>query len=114
MLEGHEVELPCRMGSFYLASIPAKVAWEDGKLKTNYRTDWLKTLALWFADEEARNSHKTVKRVQDDIVFIKYDKRNANYTNKRFYQFRANRSLVRKVGRALEERKINVMNIKQD
>lgn len=111
ILEGHKVDLPCGMGSFYLASIPARVAIEKGEIKTNYRTDWLKTLQLWYVDEEARNSHKTVKRVQDEITFIRYDKTRANYTNKRFYLFRANRSFVRKMGRAIEERKVNVMKL---
>lgn len=102
LLEGHEIELPQRMGSFYLASVPAKVAFEGGKMKNNYRTDWLKTLQLWHEDEEARNSHKRIKRIQNDIFFIKYDKTKANFTNKRFYIFRANRSLVKKVGEAIE------------
>lgn len=112
LLEGHRIDFPSRMGSLYLASVPARIALEGGKLKTNYRTDWLKTLKLWYEDEEARNSHRTVKRIQKDIVFIRYDKGNANYTNKRFYLFRANRSLVRKVGSALEERKVSVMKLK--
>ena len=111
MLEGHRIDLPHKMGSLYLASVPARVAWESGELKTNYRTDWLKTLKLWYEDEEARESHKTVKRIQSDIVFIRYDKQKAVFTNRRFYVFRANRSLVRKVGKAIEERKVNVMKI---
>lgn len=114
ILEGHKVDMPCGMGSFYLSGVPARVAMEEGKMKTNYRTDWLKTLELWYADEEARNSHKTVKRVQSEIISIRYDKTRAHYTNKRFYLFRANRSFVRKVGRAIEERKVNVMKLNLD
>lgn len=114
LIDGHEIELPCRMGSIYLASVPAKVAWEGDELKTNYRTDWLKTLRLYYEDEEARSAHKTVKRVQRDIVFIKYDRTKANYTNKRFYVFRANRSLVRRVGEALEDGRAKAMNLKSD
>ena len=113
MLEGHEIELPHRMGSFYLASWPAKVSMKDGELKTNYRTDWLKTLKLFYEDEEARNLHKTVKRIQRDIVFIKWDKRKATFTNRRFYVFRANRSLVKKVGHALELHTLPVMKVRE-
>jgi len=103
MMEGHIIDLPMQMGSLYVASIPARVEYDEGRLKTNYRVDWLKTLKLWYEDKEALESHKTIKRVQKDIVYIGYDKSKANFTNKRFYLFRANRSLVRKVGHALEE-----------
>lgn len=103
MMEGHIIDMPMQMGSFYVASIPARVEYKEGKIKTNYRVDWLKTLKLWYEDKEALESHQTIKRVQKDIVYIGYDKRKANFTNKRFYVFRANRSLVRKVGHALEE-----------
>lgn len=111
LLEGHEIELPNRLGSLYLASVPAKVVYKDGELKTNYRTDWLKTFSLWFEDEEAYNSHKRIKRVQKDIVFIKYDKHKANFINKRFYFFRANRSLVRKVGHTVENCPIPILSL---
>ena len=111
LLEGHEIELPHKMGSIYLASTPAKIACEGDEIKTNYRTDWLKTLKLWYEDAEACESHKTVKRIQKDILFIKYDKSRANYTNKRFYVFRANRSLVKKVGHAAESRKLSSVNL---
>lgn len=111
MLEGHVIELPMKMGSLYLASIPAKVEYEDGELKTNYRTDWQKTLRLWYKDKEARESHKTIKRVQDDVVSILWDKRKTNFTNKTFYIFRANRSLVKKVGHTVECRRVPMVEL---
>ena len=111
LIEGHEIELPMRMGSFYIASMSSKVVIEDGQMKTNYRTDWLKTLKLWYEDEEARNTHRPIKRIQKDIYFIRYDKRKATFTNRRFYIFRANRSLVRKVGRAIEDGSIRACKL---
>jgi hypothetical protein len=116
ILEGHEIEVPCRVGSFYLTHVPAKVAVEDGKVKSNYRTDWLKTLQLWYEDIEARNTHRKVKRVQDVITFLYYDRTKANYTNMGFYIFRPNRSIVRIIGRTLENRKLNTrqFNISYD
>lgn len=107
MLEGHEVELPYKMGSFILCSLPSRVFFEEGEYKTNYRTDWLKTLALWYEDEKARNTHKPIKRIAKSIYFIRYYKSRANYKNKRFYKFRANRSLVRKLGAAIERGRVN-------
>ena len=102
MLEGHVFDIPFRMGSLLIASMPAKVEMVDGQLQTNYRTDWLKTLQYFYEDEEGRNSHKTIKRVQPEIYFIKYSKHGARFHNRMFYQFRANRSLVRKLGAAVE------------
>lgn len=114
LLEGHKIHLPCGMGTLYLASIPSKVHLEGSSLKTNYRTDWQKTLRLWYDDADARNKHQLVKRIQKDIVFIKYDKSGANYTNKKYYHFRANRSLVRKVGKAIEEGSATMMKINKN
>lgn len=106
LLEGHEIEFPHQMGTLKLISAPTKVYVENGELKTNYRTDWKKTLELWYEDEEARNSHKTVKKINSRNYSIKYDKSKARYANRRLYQFRANRSLSKELGRASESRKI--------
>ena len=106
LVEGHIIEFPYHMGFLSLASLPARVTFEGDEIVTNYRTDWEKTLPLWFKDEEARNSHKTIRRVQKRIYFIRYSKRKTIYVNKKFYLFRANRSLVRLVGREANERKL--------
>jgi hypothetical protein len=106
LLEGHDVEFPYRMGNLILTRTPAKVFYEDGELKTNYRTDWMKTLPLWFKDEEMRNSHKRVKRVAKRIYFIRYIKTKARFANKRFYLFRCNRSVVKKLGKMIDKRKV--------
>lgn len=109
LLGGHDVEFPYRMGNLILTRTPAKVFYEDGELKTNYRTDWKKTLDYRY--NEDRNGHQRIKRVQPFIYRIKYYKRKANYHNRRFYLFRANRSLVRKVGAAVERQGMKVETI---
>ena len=106
LLEGHEIELPYQMGSLRLSSLPARVAIEGGEIETNYRTDWMKILPLWFKDEEMRNSHKRVKRVAKRIYFIRYIKTKARFANKRFYLFRCNRSVVKKLGKMIDKRKV--------
>lgn len=102
LLDGHEVELPYQMGSLLIESQPAKVFMEDGELKNNYRTDWRKTLEYWYEDAEAKATHKTIKRVQNQIYYVNYLKRKAKFRNRRFYRFRPNRSLVKYVGHAVE------------
>ena len=97
------------MGNLILTRTPAKVFYEGGELKTNYRTDWKKTLDYRY--NEDRNGHQRIKRVQPFIYKIKYYKRKANYHNRRFYLFRANRSLVRRVGAAVERQGMKVETI---
>lgn len=103
LFEGHEVQLPHKMGSFLLCSLPTKVAFEEDEIKTNYRIDWEKTLKLWYEDEEARNSHKPIRWVNRDIYFIRYYKASAHYINKYFYKCRINRSLSKKLGKTLKK-----------
>ena len=109
LLEGHEVEFPHQMGSLVLSCTPAKVFYDDGELKTNYRVDWKKTLDYRF--NEDRDCHKLIRRVTPFIYSIRYYNKKANYHNKRFYLFRPNRSLVRILGAAVERGKIDAETI---
>ena len=102
LLDGHEIELPYQMGSILLSSIPTYVCMEDGKAKNNYSTDWKKTLEYWFEDPDAKASHQRIKRVQPWKYEVLYLKQKAMYRNRRFYQFRPNRSLIRYIGHAVE------------
>ena len=106
LLDGHEIEFPHQMGSLRLSTLPTVVYYKDGELKTNYRNDWDKTLRLWYVDEEARNTHKPIKNVQKRIYFIRYYKAHANYHNKRFYSFRVNRALGKRVGKESGQRRM--------
>ena len=105
LLEGHEIEFPYQMGSLVLTSVPAKVFYDNGELKTNYRTDWKKTLDYRFNEDP--EGHKLIKRIQPLIYAIKYYKKGARYHNRKFYHFRPNRSLVRILGAAVEKGKLN-------
>jgi hypothetical protein len=109
-LEGHEIEFPYQMGSLVLTSVPAKVFYEDGELKTNYRIDWKKTLDYRFHEDP--EGHKFIRRVQSLIYGIKYYKKGARYHNRKFYRFRPNRSLVRTVGAAAEKGRLHVETVK--
>lgn len=105
LIDGHEIEFPYQMGCLVLSCTPAKVEYKDGELKTNYRVDWKKTLNYRY--QEDPNGHKLIKRVQPFIYRIKYYKKKATYHNKRFYLFRANRSLIRSMGAAIERGRVN-------
>lgn len=107
LFEGHEVEFPYQMGTLMVNCREAKVYYKDGELMTNYKIDWKRTLDYLYTDEEARQEHSRVKRVQPLIYTIRYYKRKARYLNKRFYSFRVNRDLRRNLGRTVEMRKLN-------
>lgn len=106
LLEGHTIEFPYQMGKLMLASLPTRVFYKDGELRTNYRTDWKKTLDLWYEDEEMLNTHKPIKKIHQKIYFIKYYRTDAKFPNKRFYKFRTNRGLARELGRMIDAGKV--------
>jgi hypothetical protein len=110
LLEGHEIEFPYLMGCLVVTRTPAKVFYEGGELKTNYRPDWKKTLEYRFNEDP--EGHKIIKRIQPFIYTVKYYKKGARYHNRKFYHFRANRSLLRKVGAAVERGKMNTATIR--
>ena len=95
-----------------IASKPARMEIINGQVLTNYRTDWKKTLKYFYEDEEGRNRHNTIKRVQPDIYYIKYSKQGARFHNRMFYQFRANRSFVKKLGVAVEAGQVHCFKAK--
>ena len=106
VLEGHEVELPHKMGSILLGKRRTSVFFENGECKSTYITDWIKTLEYWYKDEEARNKHQKIKVITDYLFNVRYCKKRANYTNKRFYLFRPNRSLLKRLGKQADKEKI--------
>ena len=93
--KGTEIKLPHRMGSLEIRKRPTRVAIVDGKLVTNLPIDWDATLKLWYEDEEAFNN-KTLVRIENEEVFkVYYNKKEANYNNKSFYEFKPNRDIQR-------------------
>lgn len=110
LMEGHEIVFPNAMGSLRLTSLPGRVIVDkDGNIQTNYRNDWDKTIRYWFEDNSAMKKGKMVKRVSKNIYFVRYYKDKANYLNKRFYSFRPNISLIKRLGYTLRNERVNAM-----
>lgn len=109
LFEGHRIPLPYRMGTLELIATPASIKSLGGEVKSNYRTDWKKTLEYWHEDKEALQQRKRIKRVQKFIYSFYYSKHTAAYRNQRYYQFRVNRSLVRLLGEKIENEKLNAL-----
>lgn len=93
LIHGHDIELPCRMGTIEVRKYDARVSIEDGKVKTNLPIDWDRTLKLWSEDEEAYKERTLIKMEEKEIFSIYYNRTKAKYENKSFYEFNPNRQL---------------------
>ena len=91
--QGEDIILPLRMGTLEIRKKKSKLEFVDGKLKTSLPIDWKATHYLWFEDEEARTNKLLVRRTEDWIFKIKYNKSFAIYNNKEFYSFAINRGI---------------------
>lgn len=103
LLEGHIIEFPHHMGNLRIEKNSVKPYYKDGKLITPYPVDWAKTARLWYEDKEAKENHLTVKRVNTDYHYVKYNTKEAVFANKNFYSFRPNRSLKIKIDNASQQ-----------
>jgi hypothetical protein len=95
---GKEVVLPKRMGTIELRKYNTNVRFDEyGNLKTNLPIDWNGTLELWYTDEESRNNKTLLRQENKEVFKIYYNKYNANYNNKSFYEFRCNKDLKQRL-----------------
>ena len=88
-----DLTLPCRLGRLEIRKHPAIITTDGKKIKTNLPIDWNSTLKLWYEDEECLKNKVLVRVNIPEIFRIYYNKSRANYNNKSFYQFSANRDL---------------------
>lgn len=89
--KGETVVFPHRMGKVELRKYKKGVSIKNGKLKITYQINWLDTLKLWYEDKEAMDNKTLVRYESPDYYRLVYDKYDANYINKTFYQFKLNR-----------------------
>ena len=111
---GKDVKLPHRMGTIELRKINTYINFKNGKLCNNLPIDWDRTLKLWCEDEEAYKSRTLVKMEEKELFKIYYNKNKAEYTNKSFYQFNANRELKRALKRNIKEGKIDAFLLNRE
>lgn len=96
VMKGHAVTFPESMGNLEIRKCERYVDIDGGKIKTNYMIDWDKTLQLWCEDEQARKNRTIVRDTSSrERYTILYNRRNATYNNKWYFQFRANRAMRR-------------------
>lgn len=100
---GEDVLLPHRMGRLEVRKYKSNISIKDGKLKTNLPIDWDKTLKLWYEDAKSFKNKTLIRINQKELYRIYYNRNIAEYTNKSFYQFFANRDLKKRLAQNVKE-----------
>ena len=94
IVTGNEVKLPHRMGTIEIRKYEKSVKiGEDGQIRTNLPIDWDNTLKLWYEDEEAYNNRTLIRLDEREIYKVFYNKEDANFNNRSFYEFVFNKDL---------------------
>lgn len=107
LIQGHDINLPHRMGRIELRKRYARVEIIGGKLETNLPIDWNRTLHLWYEDAKAYHDKLLVRKEYKTIFRIIYNKKCANYNNKSFYQFIPHRDVKKKLSERIKENKVD-------
>lgn len=111
LLHGHDINLPCRMGTIEVRKYDARISIKEGKIKTNLPIDWDRTLKLWSEDEEAYKERTLIKMEEKEIFKVLYNRIKANYNNKSFYEFNINRDLKRRLKQRIKSDNFDAFKI---
>lgn len=102
LVQGHDIKLPCKMGTIEVRKYDAVISINNGKVKTNLPVDWDKTLKLWSEDEEAYKERTLIKMEEKEIFKVHYNRIRADYNNKSYYEFIVNRDLKKRLKRKIK------------
>lgn len=109
LAQGRTVQLPSRMGKLELRKYKVGADFVDGKLRITYPPNWAATWKLWREDPEAKKN-KVILRHENPYVYrIYYDKWNAVYDNKCFYQFTLNSFIQKKLSQNIKQGKVDTL-----
>jgi hypothetical protein len=100
--QGKAIDLPLSMGSLELRKDPKRLSIVNGKLHTNLPIDWNATLKLWCEDPSSYTNRTLIRIESDEIFRVFYNRQNALYTNKTFYEFQTNRSVRKSLKRQIQ------------
>lgn len=106
-----ELEFPYRMGKLVVREKKPHTTIKDGKVKTNRRIDWDKTLSLWYEDAQAHENKTLVYSDADRITALSYEKKNAIYKNKQYYQFDLNRGVYKEISKAANSGTLELQSV---
>ena len=103
LLKGNDVKLPCKLGQLEIRKYSPTITTDGKKIKTNLPIDWNATLKLWYEDKQSYEDKFLVRINVPEVYRVVYNKNNANYNNKSFYQFTPNRELKQGLKRSIKE-----------
>lgn len=111
LLQGHDIELPCRMGTIEVRKYDARISFKNGKVKTNLPIDWDRTLKLWAEDDESYKNKILVRMEEKETFKVFYNKKTANYENKSFMQFEVNRDLKGRLKQKIKDKAVDAFKL---
>lgn len=111
IIEGNDIHLPNRMGDIELRKYENIIEFRNGVLVDSLPIDWDRTLKLWYEDEEAYKNKTLIKMEEKETFRVFYNKRTANYENKSFMQFEANRNLKLRLKQKIKNKTIDAFKI---
>lgn len=111
LLSNLDVVFPHRMGKLELRKRPVTLKIVDDKLVTSMPVDWGRTLKLWAEDKDAYDKRILIRLEEKEVILVRYNKRFANYNNRRFYQFDANKQLKQELKKRIKENKIDAFDL---
>lgn len=110
---GKEIKLPLRMGTLEIRKRPVRISIVNGKLVTDLPINWDATLKLWYEDKEAFDNRTLVRLENEEVFKVYYNKKEANYNNKSFYEFHPNRIIQRTLAKHIREGNIDAYLLKR-
>lgn len=112
IVRGIDVKLPHRMGTIEIRKYERSLSIdENGKIKTNLPVDWDNTLKLWYEDKQSYNNKTLIRLDEQEIYKIFYNKENANFNNRSFYEFVFNKDLRIRLKRNIKQGIIDALLI---
>lgn len=107
--KGNTIVFPSRMGKLELRKYKCGASYVNGRLKITYPIDWQATLRLWYEDPVEREKKTLVRRNNSESFVVKYNKRDANYENRSFYEFALNRFIKQALNENVKKGKIDTL-----
>lgn len=102
-IEKKELTFPCSMGKIEIRITKSIYYDRDGKLVLPKKVNWDATLKLWYEDKEAFENRFLVRDSYPKQYKLIYDRTNAAYNNKGFFDFSVNRNILRTLASMLRE-----------
>lgn len=107
LCKGVDVKFPSQMGTLELRKTSPYIGYKEGKLVANLPVDWDATLKLWYEDTEAYQKKQLVKFNEKEVFRVLYNRLNADFNNKSFYEFQVNRNIKRTLKKRIKQGRID-------